>query len=268
MSVTLNTTPGTTDTDPAKRAAGRHSTIGFPYVALDEAINVASVIFNNHGTSCEDAQLAAGLRTTVSSSKFRSLISAAKTFGLIDRRSKVVSLTDLGAAVVDPTRQEQAKVGAFLAVPLYRKLYDKFAGSLLPQDAGLEAEILALGVTTKSVPRARQTLQRSASVAGFFHAGRDRLVRPAATDSPSPLPPTEPDETETRVPEPATTPSTDPVGPKDSLLVGLWSKLPDAGSFSPTEQRQWLELAQLALAMVYGSAAEDTQFESAVDEPF
>ena len=243
--------------DLAARTVGRQSTVGFPYVALDEAVNVASVIFNTHGTSCDDAQLAAGLDTTVTSSKFRSLVSAAKTFGLIDRRSKVVSLTDLGSAIVDPARQDRAMVDAFLTVPLYRKLYDKFAGSLLPQDAGLEAEIQLLGVTPKSVPRARQTLQRSASVAGFFQAGKSRMVRPATTQDPDPLPTTEPDQEVPPVTEPAKAPSGASFGPSDPLLVGLWSKLPNGGSLSTSEQQQWLELARLALAMVYGSTSDE-----------
>ena len=272
MSDILDNTVEPDETDVAGRTAGRLSTVGFPYVALGEAANVASVIFNTHGTSCDDAQLAAGLKTTVTSSKFRSLVSAAKTFGLIDRRSKVVSLTDLGSAIVDPARRDQAMVEAFLAVPLYRKLHDKFAGSLLPQDAGLEAEIQALGVTPKSVARARQTLQRSASEAGFFHAGRNRLVRPATSQDADPLPTTQPIEevSASDVPEPTRAPSRASTGPSDPLLVGLWSKLPDEGSLSPSEQAQWLELARLALAMVYGPTEDrgEARDENGDDTPF
>lgn len=247
---------------------GRHSTVAFPYVALDEASNVASTIYNTHGTSCDDAQLAAGLNTTVTSSKFRSLVSAAKTFGLIDRRSKTVSLTELGSAVVDPTKRDEALVEAFLAVPLYRKLYDKFAGTLLPQDAGLEAEIQALGVTPKSVARARQTLQRSAYVAGFFHAGRNRLVRPATPHDTEPPPVSDPEQEAATATDASETQSAIPVGPSDPLLVGLWSKLPATGSFSKEEQEQWLELAKLALAMVYGSMPNGVSTHDSDDGPF
>lgn len=253
--------------DSPSQAPGGRSTIAFAYSALDEAIRVAAAIHSDHGSSCDLDQLAAGLGTTTTSSTFRSLVASAKTFGLIHRRARAVSLTELGAAIVDPLTREDAKVRAFLEVPLYRKLYEKFAGVLLPADAGLEAEIEGLGVTPKSVAKARQTLMRSAAVAGFLQAGKDRLVRPPTgqTENASASDEAEATVQATEAPNTPTAPNT-----LDPLLEALWARLPVEGKFPNPERDQWLEMLGLALDMVYGTTAEEVSKpkHSAEDEPF
>ena len=57
-------------------------------------------------------------------------------------------------------------------------------------------------------------------------------------------------------------PAEEPTGPTDPLLRGLWSKLPSDGPYSATEQAQWLEMAKLALQMVYGSGEAEAQSAS------
>ncbi|MCY3967227.1 MAG: hypothetical protein OXE04_06780 [bacterium] len=231
--------------------------IRFPYVNLEEALHLVNTIHTNNGSTCELAQLAAWLGTTLSSSKFRLQISAAKMFGLIEARRKEATLTALGKDIVDPMRQDAAKVDAFLSVPLYKILHEKFAGQMLPPDTGLEAEMRSLGVAEKSSAKARQAFQRSASSAGFFATGNDRLVRPAASSRNA-------DVSSARVednflPMTSTLPeSQKEVGPTDPLLIGLWSKLPSNGTFSKSQRSQWLKLAELALDMVYGEDEEET----------
>ena len=213
-------------------------------------------------------QLAATLRTTTTSSTFRSLVASARTFGLIHRRAKAVSLTELGSAIVDPLTREDAKVRAFLEVPLYHSLYERFAGVLLPADAGLEAEIEALGVTPKSVVKARQTLMRSAAVAGFLQAGKDRLVRPPTGRAEDASAPDEAAATAqtTTTPEAPTATSIDP------LLDALWARLPINGKFLNPERASWLRMLGLALDMIYGPAEDkataDSKDSSRDDDPF
>ena len=237
-------------------ADGTRSTISFPYMSLDKALQVVQVIHTDYGTQCDHAQLAGGLNTTVTSSKFRMLVAAAKVFNLIEKHAKVATLTEVGMAAVDPTRSDEALGDAFLAVPLYRAIYDKFAGQVLPRDAGLEAEIRALGVTEKSASKARQTLQRSADYAGFFRQGKERLVRPAngRGDIPTQQPIESDDSTDASLGRPS---ALEIPGPSDELLRALWSKLPaDRSEFPNPDRVQWLSMVELALNMVYGSAAE------------
>lgn len=245
------------------RGAGVRSGIDFPYSALDDAEKLAASIYGNHGSECDLAQLAGWLGSTVASSKFRSQVSAAKMFGLIHRRTGVAALTDLGLAIVDPEKQLEARVEAFLAVPLYRQMHDKFAGRLLPPDAGLEAEIRDLGVTVKSVARARQTFQRSAAVAGFFKMGKNRLVRPPVGGVADPS---------TRAGaadecnESPTTNSPTATGPSDDLLQALWARLPTEGTFPEPQRSHWLKMLGLALDMVYGTLPEEVSEPKRSDE--
>ncbi len=250
---------GNAEHDVSLAGGGQRSTIAFPYSALDSAIEVATAINDSHGTQCEIGQLAGALNTTVASGKFRSMISAARIFGLIRTQSRAAALTELGIAIVDPQGCDAAKAEAFLAVPLYSEIFNKFDGRRLPPDPGLEAEIRALGVTEKSVRRARQTLQRSAATAGFFRSGTDRLARPPAERGSGTTvrpPPRGDTPTETVPPERADTSRA--AGPRDQLLGALWSKLPASGEFPDPQRSQWLRMVDLALDMVYGPRQADT----------
>ena len=104
----------------------------------------------------------------------------AQIFGLIEGRQKV-SLTPLGREIVDPQRAADARARAFLAVPLYQKVFERYRGHLLPPDVGLERQMVDFGVAAKQRDKARQAFQRSAQQAGFFAQGRDKLVLPIGT---------------------------------------------------------------------------------------
>ena len=244
-------TASTSDTESTR------SKLSFPYSNLDETVRLAEAVYNEYGSACDLSQLSASLETTVKSSKFRNQISAAKMFGIVQQHNKRVKLTDLGSAVVDPNRRAEAQVRAFLSVPLYQKLYENFDGQMLPQDTGLEAAMCTLGVTTKSVSRARQVFQKSAATAGFFASGPDRLVRPALSQDDQTAP-----ETSESSEQPASIDGSGgaldrQAGHPDPLLSGLLSKLPHNKPFTPSERAQWLELAKLALDMVYGEDGAD-----------
>jgi hypothetical protein len=57
-------------------------------------------------------------------------------------------------------------------------VHDKFKGGVVPPVAALEKELVALGVASTLSDTARRVLERSAEQAGFYEAGRDRLVMP------------------------------------------------------------------------------------------
>ena len=169
----------------AKRAktgdeSGR-STIAFPLEDLANAIDLARAIHNHAGlVDCEDDQLATWTNQSPNSPGYRAQVEAAQLFGLIDwRRSfRCYRLSELGRMIVEPQRTREARVRAFLNVPLYAAVYEKYEGGVLPPTAVFERDIQALGVAEKTKDRARRVLERSADQASFFEHGRDRLVRP------------------------------------------------------------------------------------------
>lgn len=171
--------------DEAK--ARQRSTIAFPYTDYEGAAEVAAAIHGNvgHG-NCSLPQLAAWMGSTVKSSSFRTLISASRLFGLIESDSAdTYRLTDLGTRTADPTQAKAAQAEAFLRVPLFAALFEKYKTGVTPPAAALEREITGLGVSEKQKARARQVFESSAQQTGFRAHGANRLVMPAFVVQPA-----------------------------------------------------------------------------------
>lgn len=186
MSGQNETATSSADNTAAKEADGeagqarQRSTIQFPYSSLADAVAVAQAIHDHvgHG-ACDDDQLAAWLDQSPKSSGFRTQLSAARLFGVIEGDGTGQNtLSPLGRQIVDPNQARAARVRAFLNVPLYKSVFEKYKGSVLPPAAAFERDIAGLGVAEKQKERARQVLERSAELAGFYENGKNRLVQP------------------------------------------------------------------------------------------
>jgi len=249
------------------------SSIEFPYMGLDDAVEVAKAIHGTTGSGwCQQDQLAAALSMSMASSGFRVRLSTAKLFGLIEseRGASGVRLTDLGHQVVDPSQERSAKVEAFLQVPLYKKLYEHHRGKTLPPPAALERVMAEFGVAKKQTDRARQTFDRSAMSAGFFEFGRDKLVMPAGAGAP-PLP------KEEEVKETGGGGGGGGAGAGGSgggltghpVLDALVQTLPKSGdSWDAQGRRQWLTMVAMAFDMAYGAdGAVKLKFEDPHERP-
>ncbi len=207
------------------------------------------------------------------SSTFRIKVSSARMFGLVDAGRETVSLTSLGRKTVDPQRLAEAKAEAFLRVPLFKDIYEKYRGHILPPDIGLEGEMVDMGVAFKQKDRARQVFQRSADQAGYFSHGRNKLVSPiingmapevesSGNDSyradilPSP-PVHSPGQPPSRAGHgggggggAGSNESKSPMTNK--LIQGLVESLPDIGTpWAEEEREEWAALAQLIFKRVY-----------------
>jgi hypothetical protein len=239
---------------PKSAEPRQRSTIGFPYMDLASATELAEAIFRNVGNGeCDDDQLAAWSNQSSKSSTFRVQIYAARTFGLLAAEGSRHKLTELGLAVVDPQRAAEAKVRSFLTVPLYSAVYERFKGGNLPPAAALEREMVGLGVAPKQKDRARQVFERSAEQSGFFAHGRDRLVQPgfAPVGSSEKQPPLA---------------NADKYGSGgggsgggddslDPVVSALIKKLPGKGKDFAVEARvRWLQMMEMAFQDAYGEA--------------
>jgi hypothetical protein len=210
------------------------STIAFPYTSLSDAEDVARALRRRGDTATMDA-VAAELGQTVSGA-FRTKIATARTFGVIDVRRGQVQLTQLGHRITDPDQAEQARVEAFLHVPLFLRVFEEYRGRNLPPAKGLEAAIERFGVSPKQSDRARQTLQRSAEQAGFFRHGTDRLVAPALSGSGG-------QNANVQTPQ---TPSSAVEG-LPAWAVQMWlTLLNDGGDWSPEQVKAYVDGARTA----------------------
>jgi hypothetical protein len=117
----------------------------------------------------------------------------------------------------------------------------------LPPSDALETKIAELGVAPKQKGKARQAFQRSATSAGFFWSGQNRLVRPAikASAATPTLTPEEPVEEEHKEKKPKEE-------PRHPLIEGLLKELPKPQSEWPTEdRRKWLEMVSGIFNVIY-----------------
>jgi hypothetical protein len=166
------------------------SRIQFPYNDLDEVVKLARAVHDTGGSRATLEQIVKPLgHDNISSGAFRLKLSAARMYGLIDFDGQEVRLTELGRRVVQADTEAAARADAFLTVPLYQEVYDKYKGYALPRDVGLESEMEALGVSKNTRSKARQIFQRAARQAGFFGQGKDRLVAPFGAPITKPLDP-------------------------------------------------------------------------------
>jgi hypothetical protein len=167
--------------------------------------------------------------------------------------------------LADPDQEKTAKAEAFLNVPLYRRLYDDYKGSVLPPtNTGLETVIEGLGVSAKQKDKARQAFQRSAKEAGFFAYGATKLVYPALGTEPKPPAKDKIDE-----------PDTKPLGAGSNggngsgggsgenelhpFVQGLLRELPTPHSDWPLEGRKkWLQSALSIFDLIYQSTDGDS----------
>ncbi len=229
------------------------STIGFPYGDLEQAIKVARALHQQGGGRGQQDQLAAWLgHTSIGGGAFRQQLSTARTFGVSESAQGSVVLTPLGHRIVDPAQEARARVDAFLNVPLYQAVYERFRGHTLPSGSGLENVFADLGVAEKQTEKARHAFQRSAQQAGFFNAGADRLVEPSTDRGQQSLGTNGSQDGDARDESPAA-PSGDPRrDPLHPLIQGLVATLPEPGSaWSDEEREEWLNAAKSNFALIY-----------------
>lgn len=238
--------------EESEQSGRQRSTIAFPYMSLKDAIEVAEAIYNHEAAGqCDDAQLAAWLGLSPKSSGYRIRLTAARLFGVIESvASGSHKLTDLGLGIVDANRTKESKIYAFLNVPLFSKLFEKWNGRQLPPPAALEREIAGLGVAEKQKKRARQVFESSAQLAGFFDAGKGVLVKPGLAHH----------GTSERRDE------RHPGGggsggghkpPLDPIIQGLIDRLPAPGEVWPSQERKlWLGILENSFHLVYKDDGE------------
>jgi hypothetical protein len=244
-----------------KQAPRVPSAIQFPYTDMSDALQVADGLLKGGGVPMSRDQLAAAMALAPGGGGFANKISTARIFGVMESVSGKYQLTELGHEIVDPGRQQEAKVKAFLNVELFKRTYDEFRGRLLPpRPAGLDAAFMNFGVTEKLVRHARLAFEKSARVAGMYPNGNeDRLVIPligaqvAAAPSERPAtfygggqPEALPDAT-------SISPAQAQVGIHKSILGMLDELPPPKSEWSKAQQADWLDAVATLFQVIYKS---------------
>jgi len=243
------------------------SSIVFPYLPLEDAVQVARLVHNAGGTNCKIDQLAAQLNLATDASMFRLRLNTARIFGLVTHTQGIVTLTPLGTRICDPQQEAAARAESFLTVPLYAKIYEQFNGANLPPMSGLEGAIGNMGVAAKQKGNARQVFQRAATQAGFFAFGPGRLVYPTIKGSASTtetdgqrIPPAE-------MEKPPEKPKNDGNGSGGSgdgggglhpLVEGLIKSLGKEPDWPIEKRAKWLRAAAQNFDLIYNDTGDDS----------
>lgn len=230
-------------------AVRERSTIAFPYLDLDDAFEIAKAVHTVGGSNCQMEQLAAQIGAATNGGGFRMRLQTAKMYGLLTYDRGTVSLQPLGTRIADSEQEKSARAESFLTIPLYKALYEQFKGGTLPPSSGLETAMVTLGVAPKQKEKARQVFQRSATQAGFFAYGTNKLVMPSIKASAK----TELlDEVENEEEEPEEPKRKREEPKRHPLVEGLLKELPEPQTEWTTEDRKkWLEMASTIFNVIY-----------------
>ncbi len=243
-----STTPPAGTAEESQR--GR-STIEFSYLDLDNSIDIVKTVHSVSGDRCEWKQLATKLGVASEGGGFRQRMITAKAFGLLTYEKGQVALTDLGVRAADSLHEKRARFDAFMAVPLFKQLFDRLNGQPLPPVAAIERMAESLGVAPKQKDKARQVFLRSAKQAGLFELSSDRLSIPPGLNGASQKPAAS---TPTAVPAP-THGGGGRGGGDDSqhpFIRGLLQKLPPPEAEWAIEARaKWLTTAANIFDLMY-----------------
>jgi len=164
----------------------------YPIYDLESSITVARAIREQGGGSADQPHLASFLGySTTKSGSFITRIAGARLFGLIESGERLLVPTALASAIIAPEHpgrdDVRARFEAFMAVPLYRSLYERYKDGQLPPEMGLRNAM----ETHYGIPRARtqiayRVLMDSAGQAGLYDArggARTHFVAPVMAEA-------------------------------------------------------------------------------------
>lgn len=177
---------------PAATEERGRSTVDFPYFDLDSGVEVARAVREIGFTSCDPASLAAKLSMAPDGGGFRMRLLASKTFGLLNygrAAGGAVELTEIGQLVASEESERRGRLDAFMAIPLYKALFERLKGQILPPGPAIERLMEQMGVAPKQKDKARQVFLRSAKQAGLFELSSDRMTMPPSLNTVPPAAP-------------------------------------------------------------------------------
>lgn len=265
--------------DPKVGTKRAVSGVRFPYFDLEKAEAIPRVMHERRGGACDLATLAAELKySQVSNGAFRTRVSAARMFGLIEGDGDSLRVSGRGRAIVAPVGPDdaaRARVEAFLEVELFRKVYEKYHGQQLPPEVGLKNLFRQdFNVVEDRVAPTVRIFYDSAEHAGFFNVSgnRSRMVKPTfATGQPQDAIVTDPQKAPLLTGEPGTPAPPLPPGSGSGsgggggggdgihpAIAGLLRELPAAGTELSKARRTSLIAAFTAMIdFIYPAAHSD-----------
>lgn len=163
----------------------------YPVYDLESSIEVARRIRERAGGTASADQIASFFDySSTRSGAFLTRVSSAAMFGLIVSERGAYTVTALAQTIIAPelpgTSDAAARYAAFMSVPLYGLLVERYRGQQLPPEVGLRNTMeTAFGMPRSRTQVAYRVFMDSAAQAGFFDARggqRTHLVQPVIAE--------------------------------------------------------------------------------------
>lgn len=154
-----------------------------PNINYGQAIKFVKKIYEDAGDNVSEDQLSSIMGNSVRSSSFRLNLAALKAFGLVthEGKGKRIGVSELGRRIVAPISSEersQALKTAFLKIEVYRKLFETWAGKILPADEFLLNTIHdRCKVPSELTKRWKNSFIQSGRAAGLFQGRPDGKIQ-------------------------------------------------------------------------------------------
>jgi hypothetical protein len=111
--------------------------VDYPRRSLAQSLDLAAAVDSLGGQCSEDVAANRLGRKGASGGAFNALVAAAVKYGLVESRKNTLTLTpgyrDIKLAYDDDQRTTAMRA-AFLTVPLFRRVYERFIGKSIPED--------------------------------------------------------------------------------------------------------------------------------------
>lgn len=157
----------------------------YPQYDLKSSIDVARTLHSKGGTGSA-AELAEYLGySSVNNGAFLTRVASAKLFELLDGQAKAYQVSERALRILAPESDaaaEQDKVEAFLSVPLFKAVFDRFHDQPLPDAEGLANSLrVNFSIPETQAKAAVARLLDSADEAGLFRVAgnRSKMIRPS-----------------------------------------------------------------------------------------
>ncbi len=148
--------------------------VDYPRASLKTALAVAAAV-DALGGSCTDEMVAQRLGRKHGSGGFNSVVGAAVKYGLVVYRKATLTLTSLYARdfkhAYNDAQKAQALRTAFMGVPLFRKVYERFVAKTVPEDILDKLLIREFEVPEDVAGRVGQYFLEAARMADLFTDG-------------------------------------------------------------------------------------------------
>ncbi len=159
------------------RKARQRSVYLFPAYDFNTALDIARRVEESGGGTLTEETLAINMGLSAKSSGFRLKSLAARQFQLISKHSNTLATTPVAKAILKPTSKEDENRGkreAFLSIPLFQAVSERFSGHPLPDSQTLRNVLeREFSVEHSRVQQAERMLLDSARYAEVLHHSND-----------------------------------------------------------------------------------------------